>query len=290
MARIFISYSHKDSEFVELLDFILQKEGPAFDVFRDIRQPASRVQSIVNHPCDFFVPVISRNYRESQYCQMELRNAINRSRVNHWPQIVPVMIDTEAEPIVIGGEELVHYNLHWPDSWREEYKFYQELEKLKHRLRMSAIKGGYLDFSHASWYFSPANELKIVRDEKTLSLSFISPEGVGDKAVVLTYFDWIDLSNYRKVMIRTSGVEQSSFSLWGDAYPKMLKMEIDGNVISPPAEHRVADDASYLKPASGEFVFELERELRGEQKRKVEFVLGANKLNNFSLQAKFLGQ
>lgn len=291
MARIFISYSHKDSEFVELLEFVLKQEGPAFDVFRDIRQPASRVQSIVNHPCDFFVPIISKNYNASKYCQMELQNAVAQSRINNWPQIVPVLIDIESEPVVLGeSEELIHYNLHWPDTWTDSYKFHQEMAKLKRQLRMAVIKGGYLDFTHSSWYFSPANELKINRDDKTLSLSFISPGGNGDKATVLTYFDWIDLSNYKKVMVKTSGLEQCSFTLWGEDHPKMLKMEIDGHVIAPLVEHQVIDDASYLKPANGEFVFELDRELRGEQKRKVEFVIGSNKLNNFSLQVQFLSE
>jgi len=288
VARIFISYSHKDQEFVDLIEFILTKDGSSLEVFRDIRQPVNKLNSILNHPCDFFMPVVTDNYHQSKYCAIELQQAIQQNKEHNTPQIVPVMAERDAAPIHLAETELIHYNLWWPQGWKESFLFHQEVEKLKHRLRMSVIKSGYLDFTHPAWFFSPANELQIARREAGIKLSSRNDDFAMNKAVVLTYYDWVDLGMFSKVEITVKGSAASDFGLWNKDLPKMLKMEIDGMVASPSVENSVDDDASYLKPADGTFILNLDDELYGEQKRKIEFVIGAARLRDFSFTVKFI--
>lgn len=103
MNEIFISYSHKDTPFVDLLQNGLKLAGR--DVWRDIDemrggQVLDREVGIAIDHAGLFVPVISRHFDQSSWLHHELARAID-SKI----QVVPVVVEGVKPPVTVSASK-----------------------------------------------------------------------------------------------------------------------------------------------------------------------------------------
>jgi hypothetical protein len=130
MSHIFISYSHKDKEYVHKLHEALQNEG--FDVWIDDRIDYGDkwLQAIEKNldKCDAFIIVMSKNSYDSEMVQNEITRARDLEK-----QIFPLLLDGKNW-LVVQSRQFVDVR----DGSLPNEKFYQRLETVTPRKNKKA--------------------------------------------------------------------------------------------------------------------------------------------------------
>lgn len=125
MSHIFISYSHKDKDYVHKLQRALQEEG--FDAWIDDRiDYGEEWLKIIQNKldgCDAFVIVMSQNSFESDMVQNECTRALNKRK-----RIFPVLLEGEHW-FVFQAKQFVDVR----DGSLPQQKFYTRLEQVASR-------------------------------------------------------------------------------------------------------------------------------------------------------------
>jgi len=89
--RAFISYSSKDKDFAgKIKDKLSEFDIKCFLAHEDMNTSAAWEQQIINElkKCDIFIPILSYNFRKSDWTQMELGSIILRKIL-----IIPLSLD-----------------------------------------------------------------------------------------------------------------------------------------------------------------------------------------------------
>lgn len=130
MSHIFISYSHKDKEYVHKLHDALVNEG--FDVWIDDRIDYGDkwLKAIEKNldACDAFIIVMSKNSSESEMVQNEITRARDLGK-----QIFPLLLDGKNW-LVVQARQFVDVR----DGSLPTEKFYRRLETVTHRKNKKA--------------------------------------------------------------------------------------------------------------------------------------------------------
>lgn len=93
MTRVFISYSHKDKEFVERLVSDLENAGLAVFYDQRISVAESFIESLSDaiDSAQFVLVVLSPDYLRSQWTQLELQTALLRE-IDKTALVIPLML------------------------------------------------------------------------------------------------------------------------------------------------------------------------------------------------------
>lgn len=278
MSKIFVSYSHKDGNFVSKLTSGLERDHEvSIDgviIVPDI--PLIEQISAYIDTCNYFLPVISRNSVESVWVKREIALAYDKSLARE-SLLIPVIVGRTKVPRYLAA---IHYiRFHMPNR---PPSFNKCLGNLLELIRRSPIISGNLVLGQ----FVIWGKIS-VRHEGEFGLR-VKSQGVPTGASGLCFDKPLYLTGFSKVILTISGSTASDFTGWSRVSPKMLKLEIDGiPVPTRQAILRARDDEDYIKPTDGSIEFELP--LVNREKgfaRKLEIVFGKGRINGLILYAK----
>ena len=177
MGHIFISYSHKDKEYVHKLQETLQQEG--FEVWIDDRidygteWPKVIQENLDN--CIVFIVVMSKNAYESDMVQNEVTRAREKKK-----QTFTLLLD--------GENWLIFQSKQYVDVKNEKLPpdhFYEQLERYIERDEiidppMKHITGGWPVYQNDKYHFQLNYPLDIevtTQDDQTLQIRFPTIKG-----------------------------------------------------------------------------------------------------------------
>lgn len=117
--RVFLSYSSKDKEFAGQLKAELEERGlEAFLAHEDI-EPTKEWEGVILEnlkECDVFIPLLSENFKESEWTDQETGVAVSEGKV-----IIPLKID--ADPYgFIGKIQALKRRRSIPDTCEDIFK------------------------------------------------------------------------------------------------------------------------------------------------------------------------
>lgn len=119
MAQVFISYSHKDREFVTRLTADLRRRVPQVEVWYDMmvapgeswaHSLAERIES-----ADIILSVLSPDYLESQWAQQEAQVALLRTSENK-ARFIPLLVRPCHPPGLMAQYTWVDFTLNYDDA------------------------------------------------------------------------------------------------------------------------------------------------------------------------------
>ncbi len=141
--EVFLSYSHKDKEKAALVKNLLQILGlEAFMAHEDIK-PTAEWENFITQKlkqCSVFVPILTKNFYESEWTDQESGAAIIRDI-----EVIPISLAPQGEDFVnprgfVGKYQALHYRLKEEDLLNEDDN-YEKSVKSNMKLLEELVEG-----------------------------------------------------------------------------------------------------------------------------------------------------
>jgi hypothetical protein len=280
MSRIFISYSHRDDDFVLKLVSDLQTDHDVAVDYKSIVPDIPLMQQISAHIglSEVFVVVISDYSAQSPWVTVEIARAFSNSLYRRC-QILPIVLGDAAPDGFLADKPYIRFRT----QGREPF-YSSALREFRNMIRRNPIVSGNLVLQ----FFSTWGNIEVV-PEGTFGLR-VNSRGPMLGASGLAYDGPLHVTGFTTLTLTISGSSTSKFTGWVPRWrPKMLKIELDGQPLPAlDSALRAADDIGYIKPKDGTVDYQLPSSIlqRGFV-GKFEIVIGNGKIHDFVLHAKF---
>lgn len=276
MEKVFISYNHSDSRFVDKLVGDIQA---SFDIWLDktkllpnislIQQIAANIES-----ADYMIAVISKNSVKSAWVKTELslglQNALGKN-----VSVIPLKIDDCRIPPEIKSIPYVDFHN------RRNYK--KSLSNLINMIvRDPVVSGNVVLPLFIQW-----GGIRTRTDEN--GGLRVSSQSTAKGATGLLYDNPIFITGFSKLFLHVEGSGNSNFTGWSSTHPRMIKLELNGDpVLADRDTLRSPDDDTYVIPRDGTIEYTIPDEIREDGYiKKFEIVLGKGHISNLILKASF---
>lgn len=108
--RVFLAYSHKDSEFVDRLAKDLRNRGIRVWLDSNELKPGDSIQRRLDEGLStsgYMLAVLSKASLASQWATREMEMAMHRELKGKWPRVIPVVIDDVSPPKFLANKIFV---------------------------------------------------------------------------------------------------------------------------------------------------------------------------------------
>lgn len=273
MVKLFVSYNHRDSIFV---DQLIQSLGDSFNIWMDrikIKPAVSLIEQIAAHieTSDYMLAVISAHSVKSRWVRKELAIADAKPI-----SIVAVIKDSCQIPATIT-------HLPYVDFKKQRAPYKRALQQLVSMLDRAVVVSSNVVLSRFGVWGGV-----IVNGCGDYGCK-VNSKGNAAQYGGLTYDEIIHTVGYKKVIVEVSGSSNCDFSGWRKEFPKMMKIELNGiPLLANSISLRSADDETYVEPADAVFQYPIPRKICEDGYiKKFEIVLGKGKIRNLNLKVSF---
>ncbi len=274
MTKLFVSYNHRDSVFV---DRLIRSLGDSFNIWMDrirIKPSVSLIEQVAAHieTSDYMLAVISSNSVRSRWVRKELAIADTKPI-----SIVAVITDNCRIPATVS-------HLPYIDFKKQPAPYKKALQQLVNMLDRAVVVSNNVVLSRFGvWGGVTATGCGEYGCK-------INSKGNTAQYGGLTYDEIIHTVGYKKVIVEVSGSLNCDFSGWRKEFLKMMKIELNGiPLLADKVSLRSADDATYVEPSDAVFQYPIPRKICEDGYiKKFEIVFGKGKIKNLNLKVSFI--
>ena len=279
MPKVFVSYSHTDSDFVNRLCSDLSTEHEvAVDKIAIVPDvPLIQQISAYIDTRDFFIPVISHTSVKSPWVEREIALAFERS-IHRGISIIPVIIDD------VGITSLVAHIPYVQFSTSDDKHYMDAIVRLLALLRRSPVVSGHIVLRNFSVWGSITSSQ--VGDFGVVLKS--SQDSLGASGLV--YDHPVHLTGFSKIVIHIEGSHKSDFTGFRPHSPKMLKLQIDDRpILAANSAVRSDDDPTFVLGHDGDIEYGIPTKVRERgYLKKLELVFGRGHINDLHVDCRIL--
>jgi hypothetical protein len=274
MPKVFVSYSHKDLQFVNRLCSDLRAEHEVVVDRAAIVPDIPLIEQIAAYidTRDFFIPVISHSSVRSPWVRREISLALQRS-IQRGVSVVPIIIGDVDPTSLIAHIPYVRFPVTGSKRYMNALARFLGLIR-----RASIVSNNMVLRNFTSWgniTVSPVGDFGLVlhSDGDTLGASGL----VYDRPMHITGFS--------KIVLHIDHSKQSDFTGFKPHTSKMLKLEIDDRPISPSSAVALNDDdPTYIHAKDGDVEYEIPANVRERgYLEKLQIVFGRGRINDLHI-------